>query len=92
VIRADPVNGNPTPAPAFKANEAVIANDADVAVPLNDPLKEPVKLPIVALLIVLPKPSWIAPPSICNNRKYEALMGCPVKLAIEIFYYKYMLI
>jgi hypothetical protein len=54
VIRADPVNGNPVPAPAFKANEAVVAkleetaidaivaNDADVATPVNDPLKDPV--------------------------------------------------
>lgn len=44
VIRADPVNGNPTPEPppAFKANDAVVANDADVATPVNDPLKDPV--------------------------------------------------
>jgi hypothetical protein len=43
VIRADPVNGNPTPEPpAFNANDAVVANDADVATPVNDPLKDPV--------------------------------------------------
>ena len=31
VIKADPVNGNAAPPPPFKANDAVKAYDADVA-------------------------------------------------------------
>ena len=41
VITALPLNGNPTPEAAFKANDAVTALDADTAqdeVPKNDPL------------------------------------------------------
>jgi hypothetical protein len=31
VITADPLNGNPAPPPAFKANDAVVANDELIA-------------------------------------------------------------
>ena len=44
VITAEPENGNPDPAPAFKAKDAVVANDA---VPNNEPVKDPLNDPVL---------------------------------------------
>ena len=50
VITAEPENGNPAPAPAFSAYEAVVANDA---VPNNEPVIPPLTFSL--LLIVTPE-------------------------------------
>ena len=45
-IVALPVYGNAAPPPPFIAYDAVSAYDAYDAVPVNNPLNEPVKLPV----------------------------------------------
>jgi hypothetical protein len=62
VMIADPENGNPDPAPAFKANDAVAAKDALIAldalvandaVPNNDPVILPVTIRLPDILTFL---------------------------------------
>ena len=47
VITADPLNGNPAPAPAFNAYDDVIAFCAQLLVPVNCPVNDPLNEPVL---------------------------------------------